>query len=72
MSLLLLPAGCTTDPIGGQDSASRFSQRLRAGAGCPELFRLRNELNPHDERTPRMNDQLRLISYHSSMDTRRD
>jgi hypothetical protein len=45
---------------------SRFKQRLDAGAGCAELFEIRNSLDPKATVVVRMNEELREIGCYSS------
>jgi hypothetical protein len=48
----------------------RFKQRLDAGAGCAELFEIRNSLNPKDSDVVRMNEELRKIGCYLSSSVR--
>ena len=43
-----------------------FKQRLDAGAGCAELFEIRNSLDPKASDVVRMNEELRKIGCYSS------
>jgi hypothetical protein len=43
-----------------------FKQRLDAGAGCAELFEIRNSLDPKASDVVRMNKELREIGCYSS------
>lgn len=69
LTALISLAGCTeedTPPSGG------FYGRLEAGANCPELFEIRNELDPKDPDIPEMNDRLREIGCYSASSERTD
>lgn len=52
--------------------SERFNDRLREGAGCAELFELRNEAEPGSAAVERMNERLRSVGCHSSTSTRTD
>lgn len=56
----------------GPPSSGGFYQRLEAGADWPELFELRNELDPKDPDIPEMNESLREIGCYSSTSERTD
>jgi hypothetical protein len=43
-----------------------FKQRLDAGAGCAELFEIRNSLDPKASDVVRMNNELREVGCYSS------
>jgi hypothetical protein len=47
-----------------------FKQRLDAGAGCAELFEIRNSLDPKATDVVRMNNELRGIGCYSSSSVR--
>jgi hypothetical protein len=47
-----------------------FKQRLDAGAGCAELFEIRNSLDPKASDVVRMNEELRKIGCYSSSSVR--
>ncbi|HKU75820.1 MAG TPA: hypothetical protein VJR02_18060 [Pyrinomonadaceae bacterium] len=47
-----------------------FKQRLDAGAGCAELFEIRNSLDPKASDVVRMNKELRGIGCYSSSSVR--
>lgn len=47
-----------------------FKQRLDAGAGCAELFEIRNSLDPKASDVVRMNNELREIGCYSSSSVR--
>ena len=47
-----------------------FKQRLDAGAGCAELFEIRNSLDPKASDVVRMNEELREIGCYSSSSVR--
>ena len=51
-------------------SSSTFIERLNAGAGCAELFRLRNSIDPGSSAQVRMNEDLRRIGCYSAGSTR--
>lgn len=47
-----------------------FYQRLDAGADCPELFGIRNGLDPKDRRIPEINNALRAVQCFGATSTR--
>jgi hypothetical protein len=49
---------------------SSFKQRLDAGASCPELFDIRNSLDPKSPLVVKMNEELRGIGCYSSSSVR--
>jgi hypothetical protein len=52
-----------------------FTSRLSAGADCPELFKIRNDIkqaDPKNKNVDRMNEQLRNIGCYSSTSHRND
>ena len=51
-------------------SHSTFIQRLNAGAGCAELFGLRNAIDPGSSAQVRINEDLRRIGCYSAGSTR--
>ena len=53
-----------------ETSADYFYSRLEAGAECPELYEIRDLLDPKSEYIPAMNEKLRLIGCPSSFATR--
>lgn len=71
-SLLALPACGETDSTAPDGPSPGFYARLKAGAECPELFDLRNELDPKDPEIPKMNERLREIGCYSSTSERTD
>lgn len=51
---------------------SKFRERLDAGAGCRELFGLRNSVDPSSPDREKMNKELRAIHCYFSGSTRKD
>lgn len=72
-------AGVSEEPVAtdspsdtpATDSPS-FSQALKSGASCSELFEIRNEVDPKSPLIEEMNDQLREVGCGSSGDERTD
>ncbi|MGH2747128.1 MAG: hypothetical protein ACRDKB_04295 [Actinomycetota bacterium] len=66
VGLLLLALLTACGSSGAGDAYEEFQEGIAEGAPCSELFSLRNELDPDDERIPDMNDQLRDVGCFSS------
>ena len=54
------------------DPVERFIERRDAGASCAELFDIRNDLDPHDDLIPTINEGLRNIGCYSATSDRTD
>jgi uncharacterized lipoprotein len=68
VALVLVLAGCSSQA----NTSLSFSDAIDAGLGCPKLFEMRNELDPHDPKIPRMNEQLREIGCYMNTSERTD
>ena len=76
--LLIALVGCSTSPPARNGSPElvtegypMFQARLAAGADCPELFEIRNEVRRADPASAdRMNEDLRSIGCFSSTSSR--
>ena len=68
--------GCVQDQSSNAGSTAptgyaRFQQRINAGANCPELYEIRNEVRASDQASAgRMNEELRSIGCYSSDSSR--
>ena len=64
-------AGCE-ERTARQSTYAAFKEAYDTGADCPELFRLRNRLDPKAEEKTRANEMLRSIEcYHDEARRRR-
>lgn len=78
LSAILCLSGCSgnePDNPGGdtpfvETSYSDFVAAFNSGADCPELFRIRNDMNPKDPNHDGINEALRSVGCNYISDTR--
>lgn len=67
----LAACGSNGDNESGE-STGGFAERLAGGAGCAELFDIRNKHDPKSPLIDEMNEQLREVGCYMSSSTRTD